>query len=99
MSEKTNESKEAAGQDRPFPWRCPRCRRKSVVRATIRYQCKRKHGGESLTVEVPVLTVPQCAECGELVFDYVAEAQINDAFRQIVSAPASVPPATVHQTI
>ncbi|MCI0680626.1 MAG: hypothetical protein L0Y71_00865 [Gemmataceae bacterium] len=68
--------------ERPFPWRCPRCRKKTVHRVTIPYQCRRKHLNETLTVVVPALAVPQCAECGELVFDYVAEEQVNDAFRQ-----------------
>src|SRR5436309_8539234 len=64
---------------RPFPWRCPRCGRKEVRRATIPYQCQRFKNGRPLTVIISDLSVPQCGHCGELVFDYVAEEQINRA--------------------
>lgn len=30
---------------RPFPWHCPKCRRKEVRRVTIPYQCERLHEG------------------------------------------------------
>jgi hypothetical protein len=65
----------------PFPWFCPRCRRKAVRRETIRYECSRSHNGQPLTVVVEYLKVPRCGHCGELVFDYDAEEQINRAFR------------------
>src|SRR5262245_66265436 len=67
-------------KDRPFPWRCPRCRKKSVWRTTVPYDCKRQHAGQSIAVHLDALAVPKCSECGELIFDYVAEQQINDAF-------------------
>lgn len=44
-----------------------------------------------VNINVAALEVPQCGECGELVFDYVAEAQINDAFRQVTIAIPSMP--------
>jgi hypothetical protein len=91
MSDAPSSANGPAGLERPFPWRCPRCRKKAVRRAAIAYQCQRKHQGTTVTVSVPALAVPQCAECGELVFDYVAEAQINDAFRQLVIAAPSMP--------
>ena len=72
------------GSGRPFPWTCPRCRKKAVWRRTLSYQCQRRHNGQQITVCVPSLNVPQCSECGELVFDYVAEAQINDAYRAVI---------------
>jgi hypothetical protein len=60
-----------------------------VRRASIAYECQRKHQGATITVSLPALAVPQCADCGELVFDYVAEAQINEAYRQLTSAGAA----------
>jgi hypothetical protein len=93
MSEPTPSGNGADIPERPFPWRCPRCRKKAVRRAAVAYQCQRKHQGATVTVAVPALAVPQCAECGELVFDYVAEAQINDAYRQLVDA--GMPPTHV----
>jgi hypothetical protein len=76
---------EAARQDRPFPWHCPRCRQQAVERVTIPYQCERRHGDRRVTIALDALAVPQCAECGELVFDYLAEEQINDALRVCVN--------------
>ena len=70
---------------RPFPWFCPRCRKKDVWRSTVSYQCQRMHHGVSVDVVVPDLDVPRCASCGELVFDYYAEEQINEAFGKRVS--------------
>lgn len=74
--------------ERLFPWYCPRCRRKEVQRTTIAYECQRVHDGQTITVRIPELAVPRCGNCGQLVFDYVAEAQINQAIREFLAAPA-----------
>src|SRR6266849_8175051 len=68
-------------RQRPFPWFCPRCRRKEVRLATIPYQCPRLYRGQPITVVVSNLAVPRCDNCGELIFDYQAEEQINRAFQ------------------
>ena len=68
-------------QGRPFPWFCPNCRHQAVRRATVPYQCVRIDNGQSITVLLPVLQVPKCDNCGELVFTYDTEEQINEAFR------------------
>src|SRR5687768_4711498 len=65
---------------RPFPWFCAKCRRKEVRRVTIPYQCQLLHKGRPVTVVLPKLAVPECGNCGELVFDYEADDQINEAF-------------------
>lgn len=67
---------------RPFPWFCPNCRRQEVRRATIPYQCERLYNGRPITVVLPALDVPRCENCGELVFTYDTEEQINRAYRQ-----------------
>src|SRR5207244_3628820 len=36
--------------------------------------------GQPITVVLPNLAVPKCGNCGELVFDYEADDQINQAF-------------------
>jgi hypothetical protein len=46
------------------------------------------HNGRSITVVIPNLAVPQCKNCGELVFDYDAEKQINDAYQAQIRALA-----------
>src|SRR5260370_11586020 len=81
MCEPTTQSVPVHTQGRPFPWFCPNCRKKEVRRVTIPYQCQRLHNGQPITVMVPALDVPQCANCGELVFTYDTEEQINRAYR------------------
>jgi hypothetical protein len=62
-----------------------------VRRTTVPYQCERVYNGRAVTVVIPDLAVPRCANCGELVFDYLAEEQINQAYRaQTEGSPAQV---------
>src|SRR5258708_29739432 len=80
MPEPLTHSGLASGATRPFPWFCPNCRRKEVRRATIPYQCQRLYKGQPVTVVLAGLAVPHCDNCGELVFDYEAEEQINPSY-------------------
>src|SRR5882724_1819916 len=80
MPEPLTHSGLASGPPRPFPWFCPNCRRKEVRRATIPYQCELGYNGQPVTVILANLAVPRCDNCGELVFDYEADEQINRAF-------------------
>jgi hypothetical protein len=66
---------------RPFPWVCPRCRKKEVRPAKIPYHAERLHEGCLVAVEIPDLDVPKCANCGELVFNYTADEQILAAVK------------------
>ena len=79
-----NGSRKPSG--RPFPWHCPKCRKKEVRLATISYQTERLHEGRLIAVDIPHLDVPKCANCGELVFNYAADEQIRAA----VTAQATV---------
>ena len=75
---------------RPFPWYCPKCRRKEVRRVTIPYECERRLNGQPITVVVPNLSVPRCGHCGELIFDYEAEEQLKQACetrQKVVAGP------------
>lgn len=65
---------------RPFPWHCPKCRRKEVRRVTIPYECTLVYRDQPITVSLANLAVPKCGNCGELVFDYEADDQINKAY-------------------
>src|SRR5438105_4956073 len=76
-------------QGRPFPWFCPNCRRKDVRGVTIPYQCERFHNGQPITVVLSALNVPKCGNCGELVFTYDTEEQINLAYRAQADALAN----------
>jgi hypothetical protein len=75
---------------RPFPWVCPKCRKKEVRLATIPYHAERLHEGRLVSVDIPLLEVPQCRQCGELVFNYTADNQILAAVRAQAAAPPSV---------
>jgi hypothetical protein len=81
MPEPTTQSAPVHTQGRPFPWFCPNCRHQEVRCETISYQCQRIHNGQPITVVLPALKVPKCGNCGELVFTYETEEQINQAFR------------------
>jgi hypothetical protein len=72
---------------RPFPWFCPRCRKKEVRPATISYDTERLHEGRLIAVNIPDLAVPKCSNCGELVFNYTADEQILDAVKTQAAAP------------
>jgi hypothetical protein len=76
-------SPEKQSAEKPFPWRCPKCRQLTVTRVTMPYLCQRTYDGRVLTVEVPNLAVPHCSNCGEVVFDYAADEQIRAAFRKL----------------
>ena len=74
---------------RPFPWICPKCRKKEVRPAAISYQAERLHKGKLAAVTIPHLTVPKCANCGELVFNYAADEQIIAAIHAHVAGISS----------
>lgn len=66
---------------KPFPWRCPKCRKPEVYRAKMSHTSQISHDGRLHTVNVPNLKVPRCRACNELVFDNDADEQISLAFR------------------
>jgi DNA-binding transcriptional regulator YiaG len=68
-------------KDKPFPWRCPKCRQKEVRPVVIPYRAELLHDGRLYTIAIPQLTVPRCANCGELVFGNQACEQISQALR------------------
>jgi hypothetical protein len=86
MPQLTDQSVPVHTQGRPFPWFCPNCRRKEVRCETIPYQCQRFHDSQPLTVVLSALNVPKCANCGELVFTYDTERQIDLAYREQTEA-------------
>jgi predicted RNA-binding Zn-ribbon protein involved in translation (DUF1610 family) len=87
MSEPSTDLATVHVQGRPFPWFCPNCRRQEVRRVTIPYECQRFDNGQPITVVLSALEVPRCEKCGELVFTYETEEQINKAFRAQIDAP------------
>jgi hypothetical protein len=64
---------------RPFPWFCPRCRKKEVWGDTVPYRTQRVREGRTVTIDIPQLTVPRCRNCGALLLNCSAEEQILKA--------------------
>lgn len=81
MPELLNPGPASEVKGRPFPWHCPRCRRKEVRPAVIAYEAELLHDGGLHRVVVPQLTVPRCGNCGELVFGNDAAEQIARVLR------------------
>ena len=67
---------------RTYPKRCGKCGQKRMHLATVPYTTTIEHDGRSYRVEVPALTVPQCANCQALSIDDEADQQISAAFRR-----------------
>src|SRR5881397_3051470 len=67
---------------RTYPKRCGKCGQKAMRLATVAYATTIEHDGRSYRVELPTLTVPQCANCLAISIDDEADQQISAAFRR-----------------
>jgi phage FluMu protein Com len=65
----------------PFSNKCWKCKELSVIRAKIPYTLVFGYSDELHTIEIPVLIVPRCSKCNEIVFDQWANSQIDGAIR------------------
>ena len=70
--------------ERPFPWKCPTCQERTIVRMTTSYSVECAHDGRTYTVMIPDLAVPRCPNCGDMIFDSPATRRIEDALREMV---------------
>src|SRR5437660_1003519 len=66
---------------RTYPKRCGKCGQKALRLATVPYAITIEHDGRAYRVEIPALTVPQCANCHAISIDDDADRQISAAFR------------------
>lgn len=72
---------------KPYPWKCGRCRERTVSPALIDYLVNIEHDGLAYDVRVPRLPVARCQTCGEVVLDDAANERISVVFmRAIVSS-------------
>jgi len=62
--------------------RCGKCGQKVLRLATVPYSTTIEHDGRTYRVEIPELTVPQCANCQAISIDDEADQQISAAFRR-----------------
>jgi putative zinc finger/helix-turn-helix YgiT family protein len=67
---------------RTYPKRCGKCGQKAIKLATLSYATTIEHDGRAYRVEIPSLTVPQCANCQAISIDDEADQQISAAFRR-----------------
>ncbi len=81
-SDSARQQEDANRKSRPFPWRCPECRKREVRLTVVSHTSQVKHDGRLYAVEVPKLRVPRCEACGELLFDNTADEQIAQALRE-----------------
>jgi putative zinc finger/helix-turn-helix YgiT family protein len=71
----------ATGRDRPFPWRCVKCRAKEVFPQPTDYTISCKHDGREHKVQIPDLEIPTCRKCGEQLFTVATDECIVAALR------------------
>ncbi len=71
--------KQAPHVDRPFPWKCRHCERKTVVMTTICYEAETWHDDQMHKFTIPQLKLPVCYYCTERVFTNEASDQIDAA--------------------
>jgi hypothetical protein len=67
---------------RTYPKRCGKCGQKVMQLATLPYATTIDHDGRAYRVQMPGLTVPQCANCQAISIDDEADRQISAAFRR-----------------
>jgi len=76
---------------REFPRKCPRCHQRAVAIATVPYALQFHHDGQKHAVSIPDLSVPQCTNCGEIIFDELANRAVTEACRRHVGLPVNAP--------
>ncbi len=74
-------AQDRVGRNRPFPWRCWKCKKTEVVQDTIEYSTDRSHDEITYHLEFPRLLVAKCRNCGDVTFDLFTSDQIEDALR------------------
>jgi DNA-binding transcriptional regulator YiaG len=68
-------------KDRPFPWLCADCGKRTVVPTVMDYTAKIKHDGIIHELLIPALEVPRCQACGETYSTNAIDELINDTLR------------------
>jgi len=76
--------KKPPARRKPFPWRCPECRKVAVRPAVIPYDAKFRRAGRIRKAHIPRLSVYRCGDCGEVLFGTEACDQIDRAIKRAV---------------
>jgi putative zinc finger/helix-turn-helix YgiT family protein len=77
---------------RTYPKRCGKCGHKAMRLAAVPYDVTIEHDGRAYRIEIPKLTVPQCADCQTVSIDDEADQQISAEFRRVARllSPAEI---------
>lgn len=67
--------------DKPFPRKCPECRKRAVSPAVRDYSARIEHDGRAYDVSVQGLPVLACTECGEFTLPPESEKLVSDELR------------------
>jgi len=71
-----------AMKQKPFPRKCPQCRKPSVSPVVEDYATTLDHDGRSYEISVPDLTILVCSECGNRTRDAHSDERVVDALRR-----------------
>lgn len=71
-------------QIKPFPWKCPRCRKRTVRPSIQPFSHDMEHDGRTYSIHIPDLEMPSCSDCGVIIRDDLSNARICAALRQAV---------------
>jgi putative zinc finger/helix-turn-helix YgiT family protein len=70
--------------ERSFSKMCANCRKRAVAITTLKeYHVEVEHDGRRYMVSIENFVVPKCSNCGHIVIDQKAEAQISGGFHKI----------------
>jgi len=81
-SERSAKTKKSTPPQRPYPWRCRECGKKSVSLGKTKYDAEVRHDGRLHTFIIPALEIPICQSCGAKVFTGTVDEQVNSALRK-----------------
>lgn len=71
-------------REKPFPWKCPECREKTVRKVSAEYVDKLEHDGREYEIKIPSLEIPCCERCGIRIMTDPVNHAISEALRKAV---------------
>jgi putative zinc finger/helix-turn-helix YgiT family protein len=68
--------------NRPYPWKCSKCRERLVYPVTVNYSTELEHDGRVYKVAVNGLEVLRCENCGTEIVPDESYQKLTDALRR-----------------
>ena len=69
---------------KPFPQKCPNCRKATVMTVVEEYRADVEHDGRSYPLTIPDLPVLTCSACGNRALDRDSSDRVSKALRTVV---------------